>query len=306
MLNIPENAKWAQEGVTVAGGRKQGTTINQLCYPEGLFVDDHQTVFIADWGNHCIMQWKKDDTNGKIVAGGNGRGRRLYQLNRPIDVLIDKEKNSLIISDQGNRRVVRWLLVNDEAQGEILIENICCYGLAMDDQGYLYVSDIEAHEVRRYKLGANGFTLIAGGNGKGAGLNQLNYPTYLFVDPQQNFYVSDWNNHRVVKWIKDAEEGIVVAGGQGHGKGLAQLEYPNGLFVDASETLYVADWGNHRVVSWPQGAQQGIIIVGGNGRGINADQFHYPHDLFFDQHHNLYVTDYNNRRVQLFSLKIDS
>ncbi|CAF4388479.1 unnamed protein product, partial [Rotaria sordida] len=45
------------------------------------------------------------DTNGQVVAGGNGQGNRLDQLDYPSDVLIDKETDSLIICDQGNRRV---------------------------------------------------------------------------------------------------------------------------------------------------------------------------------------------------------
>ncbi|CAF4543996.1 unnamed protein product, partial [Rotaria magnacalcarata] len=129
------------------------------------------------------MQWKNGDkTNGQVVAGGTGEGNGLNQLNSPIDVLIDKETDSLIICDLGNQRVVRWSRRSGTTQGEILIDNINCFGLAMDEQRYLYVSDYRKHEVRRYKLGENIGTLIAGGNGKGNGLNQLNYPTYLFVD----------------------------------------------------------------------------------------------------------------------------
>ncbi|CAF4720167.1 unnamed protein product, partial [Rotaria socialis] len=102
----------------------------------------------------------------------------------------------------------------------ILIDNIDCYGVAMDEQRYLYVSDDEKHEVRRYQLGEKNGTRVAGGNGQGGGLNQLNWPTYLFVDRQQNVYVSDNNNHRVMKWVEGAKEGIVVAGGQGEGNAL--------------------------------------------------------------------------------------
>ncbi|CAF1220588.1 unnamed protein product, partial [Rotaria magnacalcarata] len=99
--------------------------------------------------------------------------------------------------------------------------------------------------------------------GKGTGLNQLNWPTYIFVDRQQNVYVSDRDNHRVMKWNKGAKEGIVVAGGQGTGSALTQLYYPNGIFVDTLGTLYVADDRNHRVMRWAQGDnKQGTVIVG--------------------------------------------
>ncbi|CAF4724735.1 unnamed protein product, partial [Rotaria sp. Silwood2] len=254
------NARWAQNGVTVAGGHGKGNATNQLYWPRGLFVDDDQTIVIADYRNHRIIQWKKDDTNGQVVAGGNGKGNRLDQLDQPTDVLIDKETDSLIICDTG--RVVRWSRRSGTTQGEILIDNVDPYGLTMDDQRYLYISDYNKHEVRRYQIGDKNGTLVAGGNGKGDGLNQLNFPTYIFVDQQQTVYVSDRDNHRVMKWNKGAKEGIVVAGGQGQGNALTQLSHPAGLFVDTLGTIYVADSWNHRVMRWPKGAKQGTIIVG--------------------------------------------
>ncbi|CAF1306310.1 unnamed protein product [Rotaria sordida] len=244
------------------------------------------------------------DTNGQLVAGGNGQGNRLDQLNLPTDVLIDKERDILIIGDRDNRRVVQWSRRSGTTQGEILIDNIKCWGLAMDNQRYLYISDTDKHEVRRYQIGDNNGTLVAGGsNGQGARLNQLNTPNYIFVDQQHTVYVSDWNNHRVMKWNKGAKEGIVVAGGQGQGNALTQLSHPNGLFVDTLGTIYVADWSNSRVMRWPKGAKQGTVILGGNGKGEGANQFNRPCGLSFDRHGNLYVVDYWNHRVQRFSIE---
>ncbi|CAF1255059.1 unnamed protein product, partial [Rotaria magnacalcarata] len=293
--NIPANAKWAQNGVTVAGGHGPGDATNQLLYPFGLFVDDDQTVVISDRWNNRIMQWKNGDTaNGQVVAGGTGEGNGLHQLNEPIDVLIDKETDSLIICDWVNRRVVRWSRRSGTTQGEVLIDNIQCYGLAMDEQRYLYVSDYGKHEVRRYQLGEKNGTLVAGGNGQGDELNQLNRPTYLFVDRDRSVYVTDQNKNRVMKWVEGAKEGIVVAGGQGTGNALTQLSSPSGLFVDTFGTLYVVQQGNHRVMRWTQGATQGTLIIGGNGRGAGANQFNYPVGLSFDRHGNLYVVDRDN------------
>ncbi|CAF4603698.1 unnamed protein product, partial [Rotaria socialis] len=271
----------------------------------GLFVDDDQTVVIADFGNHRIMQWKNGDTtNGQVVAGGKGAGNGLNQLDRLTDVLIDKETDSLIICDRWNGRVVRWSRRSGTTQGEVLIDNIQCRGLAMDDQRNLYVSVWNKDEVRRYKLGEKNYTLVAGGNGKGDGLNQLNVPTYVVVDRDHSVYVSDDWNHRVMKWVEGAKEGIVVAGGQGEGSALTQLSYPEGIFVDTLGTLYVADTWNHRVMRWTQGdKKQSTVIVGGNGRGKGANQFNGPTGLSFDRQGNLYVFDGGNHRVQRFSIE---
>ena len=74
-------------------------------------------------------------------------------------------------------------------QGEVIADNVLCEGLAMDDQRYLYVSDIGKNEVRRYTIGDKNGMVVAGGNGQGNELNQLNCPTCLFVDEEQTVYV---------------------------------------------------------------------------------------------------------------------
>ena len=190
MLTLPTNARWSQNGVTVAGGNGLGSAVNQLRYPHGFDIDDdNQSIVIADTYNHRIVEWKMGGSNGEVIAGGQGRGNRLDQLYNPIDVLIDKGTNSLFIADHANRRVLRWYRHQGTTQGEMIIDNIDCYGLAIDHQRYLYVSDYGKSEVRRYTIGDKNGIVIAGGNGQGNQLNQLNCPTYLFVDEEQAVHV---------------------------------------------------------------------------------------------------------------------
>ena len=137
------------------------------------------------------------------MAGGNGRGNRNDQLNCPRDVIIDKQNDSFIICDTGNRRVMRWSLQNNTSE-QIIISDIDFYELTMDTNGDLYVSDEEKNEVRRWRMGESRGTIVAGGNGQGDHLNQLNHPTYIFVDDDYSVYISDLENHRVMKWMTDA------------------------------------------------------------------------------------------------------
>ncbi|CAF4999026.1 unnamed protein product [Rotaria sp. Silwood1] len=300
--DIHPNTKWSQNGITVAGENARGSETDQLYWPLGLYVDDDQMIYIADCGNHRIVEWKSGATNGKVVAGGNGDGNGAHQLNNPVDVIIDKESDCLIISDYGNRRVVRWPRRNG-TRGETIISNISCFGLTMDDNGYLYVVDNEKHEVRRYKIGDTKGTVVAGGNGKGNRLDQLSKPHYVFVDRDHSVYVSEWENHRVMKWEEGAKQGIVVAGGQGKGNSLTQLHCPEGVVVDQFGTVYVADCENHRIMRWSKGATQGSVIIGGNGKKAQLNQLNYPVGLSFDRHGNLYVVDHINHRVQKFNIK---
>jgi sugar lactone lactonase YvrE len=266
-----------------------------------VFIDDDQTLYVADFANHRIMEWKRNAINGQIVAGGNGEGNRNDQLNYPIKVIIDKKNDSLIICNYGNRKLVRWSRRNGRS-GETLISNIDCFDLIMDNDGYLYVSNKEIHEVRRWKMGETEGTIVAGGNGKGNRLDQLNTPRYIFIDEDHSVYVSDEYNHRVMKWMKGAKEGVVVAGGQGPGNSLRQLSMPHGIIVDQLGSVYVTDYGNDRVMRWLKGAEEGTIVVGGNGRGNQPNEFNCPTDLSFDRQNNLYVVDWYNHRVQRFEV----
>ncbi|CAF1006318.1 unnamed protein product [Rotaria sp. Silwood1] len=300
--DIHPNAKWTQNSITVAGGNGNGSETNQIHNPFGLYVDDDQTIYVADCYNHRIVEWKSGATNGKVVAGGNGQGNGAHQLNYPPDVIIDKASDSLIISDFSNSRVVRWPRRNGTS-GETIISNISCYGLTMDDNGYLYVADNGKHEVRRYKIGDTKGTVVAGGNGEGNRHDQLSKPTYVFVDRDHSVYVSEWENHRVMKWKEGAKQGIVVAGGQGQGNSLTQFNGPAGVVVDQLGTVYVADFRNDRIMRWPKGATQGSVIIGGNGAGARSNQLAGPIGLSFDRHGNLYVVDCVNNRVQKFNIE---
>ncbi|CAF1451581.1 unnamed protein product, partial [Rotaria magnacalcarata] len=245
---------------------------------------------------------KSGATSGQVVAGGNEEGSGDHQLSQPLDVIVDKERDSLIICDNSNRRVVRWPRRNGTS-GETIISNIYCWGLTMDENGSLYVVDTGKAEVRQYKKGESQGTVVAGGNGRGNRFDQLYGPRYVFVDRDHSVYVSERGNDRVMKWMKGKKEGIIVAGGQGKGNGLTQLSYPKGVVVDQLGTVYVADDENDRIMRWPKGATQGSVIVGGNGGGGQSNQLNGPEGSSFDRHGNLYVVDYGNHRVQKFNIE---
>ncbi|CAM4920566.1 unnamed protein product [Rotaria socialis] len=302
VIDIFSNARWQQNGVIVAGGNGQGSAINQLSVPYSSYVDDCQTAYVAEYFNHRIVEWKSGATSGQVIAGGNGPGNGANQLSHPLYVIVDKERNSLIICDHANLRVVRWPRQNGRS-GETIVSNNHCAGLTIDENGSLYVVNYGQHEVRRYRMGKSQGTVVAGGDGNGNRLNQLTYPHYVFVDPDHSVYVSDNENHRVMKWMDGAKQGIVVAGGQGRWSSFTQLSYPYGVVVDQLGTVYVADQGNARIMRWLKGATQGSVIVGGNGGGVQSNQLNRSSGLLFDRHGNFYVVEQGNHRVQKFNLE---
>ncbi|CAF4062774.1 unnamed protein product, partial [Adineta steineri] len=276
----PKCDKWRQHGITIAGGHGDGDESNQLNVPSGIYIDDSNTILIADSLNHRTVEWKYNSNSGQVVAGGNGQGDKLDQLNWPLNVIVDKEKNAMIICDFGNKRVVRWSR-QSQTNPQVLISNIACNSVTIDRNGYMYVSDWMKLEVRRWKEGDTHGILVAGGNGSGYQQNQLNNPGDIFVDEDYSVYVADINNGRIMKWTKDAKEGIVVAGGNNLGNGLNQLVDPTGMTVGDSE---------------------GEIVAGGNGEGNEPNQLNSPRGVSLDVEGNLYVVDSRNHRIQKYEL----
>ncbi|UJR19733.1 hypothetical protein I4U23_022867 [Adineta vaga] len=82
---------------------------NHLNHPSGVYVDQQGSVYVADTGNHRVMRWLKDATNGTLIAGGNGGGAASNQLNYPSDVFLDRAGN-LYVTDTLNNRVQKFLV----------------------------------------------------------------------------------------------------------------------------------------------------------------------------------------------------
>ncbi|CAF0873970.1 unnamed protein product [Adineta ricciae] len=297
---LSKNSSWKQNGTTIAGGHGFGDSLQHLKYPQGIIVDDEKNLFCADWGNHRIVKWKYNNDIGEIVVGNRGQGNLYDQLNGPMSVITNKQENSLIICDGGNKRVIQWFLQNKQQQ--TIVSEIDCSGLAMDKDGFVYVADDEKDEIRRWKIGEKEGTLIAGGNGKGNDLNQLNAPFFIHIDKSNSLYVSDKQNNRVMKWKKDAKEGIVVAGGIHHENTFEKLNGPTGLFVTHLGQIFVIDSNNNRIMRWNESDNKSEIVVGQDG----STNFYNPTGLSFDIDGNLYVADWGNDRIQRFDIEFNS
>jgi len=58
----------------------KGSALNQLNGPAGILLNG-DSILVADFENHRIMRWRFGATEGELVAGGNGVGDALNQLN---------------------------------------------------------------------------------------------------------------------------------------------------------------------------------------------------------------------------------
>jgi hypothetical protein len=62
---------------------------------------------VSEEGNHRIMRWVEEGTQGIVILGGNGKGGQSNQLCVPICLSFDRHGN-LYVADWGNARVQKF------------------------------------------------------------------------------------------------------------------------------------------------------------------------------------------------------
>lgn len=219
--------------------------------------------------------------------------------------LIQQADGSLLISDTNNHKI--RMLANDQLttlSGHIVdfdessmpvgsygdgALDVAMYqspgGLAMDEQGQIYIADTNNHSIRLISKEGT-VTTIAGswqlgdqdGKGSAAGFYS---PSDVAVDSQGNVYVADTLNHLIrkidtkgnVTTLNKASErvveyfpGVLEYSGDFADGSLAEAMFnePTGLAIDAQDNLYVSDKGNQRI-RYINFATNKVSTVAGNG-----------------------------------------
>ncbi|CAF3537375.1 unnamed protein product [Adineta steineri] len=129
------------------------------------------------------------ETEGTVVAGGNGQGDRLDQLSFPTYLSVDRDQ-SVYVSDFYNNRVMKWMkdategiiVAGHRNKGNDLTQLNGPQGVFVDLIGTVYVADRRNHQVMRWFKGTTQGDIIVGGNKAGQNAHQLNMPQGLSFD----------------------------------------------------------------------------------------------------------------------------
>ncbi|MBD0306003.1 MAG: hypothetical protein ICV76_05560 [Nitrospiraceae bacterium] len=168
------------------------------------------------------------------------------------------------------------------------------YGMAIDQQGSLFVVDNGNNRVQKFDN--NGNFIILWGSFGSANSNFHN-PTGIACDAKGDVYVVDTNNHRVQKFDGKLGQYLMKFGSRGNGEG--QFSSPWGIAVDRVRGyIYVVDSANFRVQKFDK---TGEFIMQWGSFGNNDGQFYFARGIAVDPADGaVYVVDMGNHRVQKF------
>ncbi len=184
-----------------------GETIISNISCMSLTMDKNGSLYVTDTDKQEVRRYGRGESQGTVVAGGNGNGSRLDQLSFPVYIFVDRD-HSVYASDTRNHRVMKWVegakqgivVAGGQGLGNSLTQLSNPRGVVVDQLGTVYVVDEGNDRVMRWVKGATQGSLIVGGNGQGGQSNQLNGPFGLSSDRHGNLYVVDRGNHRVQKF----------------------------------------------------------------------------------------------------------
>lgn len=179
--------------------------VNSLC--RGLFVDTSNTLYCAMGVSHLVNKTSLyRGPNATTIAAGNGTsGSAPNMLSYPRGVFVDIAFN-LYVADCGNDRIQLFqpgnltgaTVAGNGATGTISLN--CPIGLAVDGDGYLFITDSGNNRVIGSSV--NGFRCIVGcTNTNGSASDQLVLPTALSFDSYGNLFVADTYNQRIQKFL---------------------------------------------------------------------------------------------------------
>ncbi len=188
-------------------------------------------------------------------------------------------------------------------------------GLALDDKGDLYISDIGTHRILKLDR-PGGLTVIAGtgeggyGGDGGPAVNALlNAPHDLAFDAEGNLLVADTFNHRIRRIDRQGVITTIAGSGNapytGYGNPAPKdtLNNPQGVAVDRSGNILIADTYNRVVRRLDRNGT--LTVFAGSVAGLSGDggpaieaQLNLPMAVTVGPDDSVYVSDAANSRVR--------
>ena len=324
---------------TVAGSRFQGdggpALAASLSSADGIVIDQAGAVYFSDRQNHRVRKINPDGTvetiagTGQPLSSGDGGPAIQANLDTPSALALHPDGSLYVAEYRGARirRITPDGLINTVA-GTGLFGNtgdggparaarfLAPAGLAIDQQGNVFVADYLANRVRR--IAPYGIiTTVAGSDRKDTTVEPglrgnetaLNAPSALALDAAGNLLIADKFNHRILKLFPSGAILRIAGNGQrraGADGGLAvdtPLNRPSGVALSTSGEIYITDESNRITKVSLSGvvtaiAGRGPAGYGGDGGPALDATIGDPGAVAVDAAGAVYFSDRANHRIR--------
>lgn len=305
---------------------------NQPSYaiPNDIVFDSHGTMYISDRQLNKIFKVGSDGVVRDFAGSGDpgqedGTGTQAT-FGGPGSMAIDASNNIFVV-DYNNvciRKItpagVVTMVAGDRTRfgtvdGDVSVASFYKpEGIAVDKNGIIYVSETNAHKVR--KIEGNTVSTLVGngvsGDQDGTGTDvRLFIPQGLRLDADGNILLAATYNYKIKK-ITPAGVVTTVAGGPvGFADGAsaqAKFNFPRGIGTDSKGNIAVADRDNHSIryiskkgwVSTLGGINTDAAFVDGTGA---AARFCLPENVNIAPNGDVWVVDGCEGRIRKIVLQ---
>ena len=160
------------------------------------------SLYVADWKENEVRQWKKGETNGTVIIDGSGRDNQFAQFDSPAYLFVDNDHN-LYVSDRHNHRMMKWLqgmrdgvlVATGNGSEECLIHLYYPERLMLNHHGQKYVAVCANRQVTQWRGGIREGLISIACKDTQLQANQLNHPISLSFDEDGDVHVAEWRSH---------------------------------------------------------------------------------------------------------------
>lgn len=171
------------------------------------------------------------------------------------------------------------------------------YGITADADGNIYVCDQANYRIKKIPPAGGTGTVIYGGNGPGAGLNQLaSSAGWQLAVYNGLLYVPDPSNNRVLRMGLDGSNPEVYLA-------IGNIYY---IAFDSFGAIYCGGVGTHTIVKYPFGSSTPTTVAGFGGYGSGTAQITNPGGICVDDQDRLYVADTGNHRIMRYNYGVNN
>jgi DNA-binding beta-propeller fold protein YncE len=260
--------------------------------PRGLVVDKNDNVFISDRVNGQVL----------VLASSNqlqkGRFKTAQPLSQPSAIALNQH-GELVVAEEGTGKVHTFssagVLHQSFSAAEKPGMGINASGMAVDGNGYVYVSDQFRNQVQKFNSAGQ---LVASLGKQGQGPGEFAGPRGLAVDSAGNLFIADEFNNRIQKFDADGKfvgQSTAETLGSTVSSGLG----PMSVALDSKGNMWIAAHTNFAVYKLDPSFK---IIARLEAFGRRDGELAGPIAVAVDSKDNVLVLD-NTRRIQKFDSK---